>query len=118
MPVDAKTLLALFEKLKRSHSNLKDEVKELCRRSASTAALTTLKSILLQFPPLHNLNDILDDMSATPNMKIQRSSTSPRNAVTPQTKSLAKRKTTSSARGAASKALKFSPHLFKVEPSN
>lgn len=54
-------------------------------------------------------------MSTTLNMKILRSTTSPCNAVTPQMKSLVKRKVVVSVGGVTAKVLKFSPHIFKKE---
>lgn len=112
------TLQALFDKLKSSHLELKDKVKELCRHCASSAELTTFKCLLLQFPPLHSLNDILDEMSTTPNMKMLRSTASPRKYGTPQTTAGVKRRASTSAGGCPLKSLKFSPHLFKKEPTS
>lgn len=117
VPVAGKTLQALFDKLKRSHLELKDEVRELYRRCGYIAELMTLKSVLLQFPPLHNLNDILDGLSATPNLNLLRSTSSACNGVSPQLTSAAKRRSAPSIGVAAAKALKFSPHLLKKEPT-
>lgn len=108
---------ALFDKLKSSHLDLKDEVKELCRRCSTTVDLTTFKSLLLQFPPLHSLNDILEDMTTTPNMKMTRNSTSPRTGMTPKVTPDLKRRSDSSVGVPAAKSLKFSPHLLKIEPT-
>lgn len=96
--------------------NLKEEVKELCRRCSSTAALPTFKSLLLDFPPLHNLNDILDEMSTTPNMKMLRRTGSPSDGGALMTSQAAKRRASTSTGGCVTKSLKFSPHLFKMEP--
>lgn len=99
-----------------SHSDLKDEVKELCRRCSSSDPLPTFKSLLLDFPPLHNLNDILDEMSTTPNTKMTRRPVTPFNASNPRSTPLAKKRASASSIGCATKSLKFSPHLFKTEP--
>lgn len=76
VPVEGKTLQALFDKLRISHFELKDEFKQLCVRCAENSELTTLKALLLQYPPLHSLNDILDDISSSPNMKMIRTAIS------------------------------------------
>lgn len=115
VPVEGKTLQALFDKLRKNHLDMKDEVKELCRRFTSHTELQTFKSLLLQFPPLHTLNEIVDDMSSTPKSKMMRRTTSPSNGGTPKPATCPKRKSTSKNYGGPSKALKFSPHLFKVE---
>lgn len=94
---------------------MKEEFKEVCRRSAANGELTSLKSVLLDFPPLHGLNDILDDMSMTPNTKMERNGCSPRNAATPQTTTRTKKRSASGI--SATKSLRFSPHLFKTEPN-
>lgn len=96
---------------------LKDELKELFRRWASSSDLTTFKSLILEFPPLHGLNDILDDMSSTPNTKLMKKMNSPRTSVLPKTTSHVKRRSGANAGGSTVKSLKFSPHMFKTEPN-
>lgn len=75
-----------------------------------------VKSLLLQFPPLHYLNEMVDEMSTTPKKKMLKRTQSPSNDATPRITAVSKIRSSSSVGGCASKSLKFSPHLFKTEP--
>lgn len=115
--MQGKTLQALFDKLKTNHAELKEEFKELCRRSVGHAEITCLKSVLLEFPPLHGLNDIFEDLCITPKTKMARHVNTPRNNGTAATSAIPKRRSGGSAGVSATKSLKFSPHLLKTEPT-
>lgn len=56
-------------------------------------------------------------MSTTPNMKLMRRSGTPIKGITPETTRVMKRMPASSPARCATKSLKFSPHLFKTEPT-